>query len=136
MSKPKFFNVYGKAVDSNGKNHYVTIVGKLEQTRENTLVQETVSIEAKPRRFVDGVIMYPYKHLVRRLTLGLSICHPKDEFNKDEGIRIAKGRIERGETLGSLETTNVTMLTNDAIEAELIVKLNHVCQNIDDYISD
>jgi hypothetical protein len=68
--------------------------------------------------------------------LGASICHPSDKFDEQIGIDIAKKRIEKGEDLGVLETSNVTMLTEDAIMGEILVKLNHICETIDDYISD
>lgn len=135
-TRTKIFNVYGKAIDSKGEKHYVTIVGKFEQSRNREVVQEVVDVEVKPNTFVDGILTYQPKKMRRKLTLGLSICHPSDEFDEQKGVEIALGRINRGEDLGILETNNVTMLTDDAIEAELIVKLNHICENIDEYISD
>jgi hypothetical protein len=66
----------------------------------------------------------------------VSICHPLDKFDEEVGINIAKGRIERGQDLGQLETSNVTMLTEDAIMAEILVKLNHIVNNIDEYITE
>lgn len=132
--KTKYFNVYGKAVDSEGERHYVTIVGKFEQGRIKDVVQDVVPVEVKPNSFVDGILTYQKKRLKRKLTLGVSICHPKDEFDEEVGIKVAKGRIENGQDLGIIETNDVTMLTEDAIMAELIVKLNHVCENIDDFL--
>ena len=133
-TRTKIFNVYGKAIDSKGEKHYVTVVGKFEQTRNREVVQEVVDVEVKPNTFVDGILTYQPKKMRRKLTLGLSICHPSDEFDKQKGVEIALGRINRGEDLGILETNNVTMLTDDAIEAELIVKLNHICENIDEFL--
>lgn len=129
-----YYHVYGKAIDSDGVNHYVTVVGKLEQTRERSIVQEQVPVEVKPNSFVSGVLTYQPKILRRKLTLGVSICHPSDTFDEQVGIKVAKGRIERGEDLGSLVTNNITMLTEDAIMGELIVKLNHICENIDEFL--
>lgn len=133
-TRVKIFNVYGKAIDSKGEKHYVTIVGKFEQSRNREVVQEVVDVEIKPNTFVDGILTYQPKKMKRKLTLGLSICHPSDEFDEAKGVEIALGRINRGEDLGALETNNVTMLTDDAIEAELIVKLNHICENIDEFL--
>ena len=133
-TRVKIFNVYGKAIDSKGEKHYVTIVGKFEQSRNREVVQEVVDVEVKPNTFVDGILTYQPKKMKRKLTLGLSICHPSDEFDEAKGVEIALGRINRGEDLGALETNNVTMLTDDAIEAELIVKLNHICENIDEFL--
>jgi hypothetical protein len=98
-------------------------------------VQEVIPIEVKEGSFVDGVLSYPSNKLLKRkLTLGVSICHPHDTFDEQIGIDIAKKRIEKGETLGSLETSNVTMLTEDAIMGEILVKLQHICNTIDEWL--
>ena len=137
MAKIKYYSIWGKVKTKDKKTHYVTVVGKLEQTRERQMVTEKVPVEVKEGSFVDGVLMYPSNKLLsRKLTLGLSICHPLDEFDEEVGAEIAKKRIERGETLGSLETSNVTMLTEDAIMAELYVKLEHIIKSIEEYISE
>ena len=133
--KTKFYSMYASCEDSNGVKHTVTVVGKLEQTRERQMVQEVVPVEVKEGSFVDGVLTYPSNKLLsRKLTLGVSICHPHDIFDENIGIEIAKRRIKKGETLGSLETSDVTMLTEDAIMGEILVKLTHITSNIDDFL--
>lgn len=133
--KTKFYSMYQKVTDSKGEIHYVTVVGKFEQTRERELVQEIVPIEIKENSFVDGVLSYPSNKLLnRKLTLSMSICHPSDEFDEEVGVDIAKARIRKGETLGSIETKDVTMLTEDAIMAEIYVKLSYICNNIDSFL--
>ena len=135
--KVKYFSMYANCEDSKGEKHVVTVVGKFEQTRERQMVQEVVPVELKENSFVDGVLSYPSNKLLKRtLTLGVSICHPMDEFDEEVGKRIAKSRIEKGQTLGSIETNSVTMLTEDAIMAEIYVKLAHISDNIDEYISE
>jgi len=129
----KYFHVYGIA-KTGRKKHVVTVVGKFEQSRENTEVTEIVDVETKPTNFVKGELKYKVKQMKRRLTLGMSICHPSDTFDEEVGVEIAKARIEKGYDLGSLETTNVTMLTEDAIMAELVTKLNHVIENIEKFL--
>lgn len=136
MSRVKYYHAWAKATSSNGDEHYVTVVGKFEQSRKEKIVQDVVPVETKPNTIVDGILTYGVKNLNRKLTLGVSICHPLDKFDEEVGINIAKGRIARGQDLGQLETSNVTMLTEDAIMAEILVKLNHICQNIDEYISE
>lgn len=136
MAKEKFYHAWAKATSNNGDEHYVTVVGKFEQSRKEEIVQDVVPVETKPNTIVDGILTYGVKNLNRKLTLGVSICHPSDTFNEEIGINIAKGRINRGQDLGQIETSNVTMLTEDAIMAEILVKLNHICQNIDEYISE
>ena len=109
-------------------------MGKFEQSRKEKIVQDVVPVETKPNTIVDGILTYGVKNLNRKLTLGVSICHPLDKFDEEVGINIAKGRIARGQDLGQLETSNVTMLTDDAIMAEILVKLNHIVENIDDFL--
>ena len=134
--KVKFFHVYGKAKSEDGSTHIVTIVGKFEQSRNKEGVTEIVDVEAPHGGFVKGELKYEIKQMKRTLTLGMSICHPSDIFDEEVGVEIAKARIEKGYDLGKLETSNVTMLTEDAIMAELVTKLNYVCEHIDDYISE
>ena len=113
---------------------YVCKVANYYWMEYDAEIGEVVDVEIKPNTFVDGILTYQPKKMKRKLTLGLSICHPSDEFDEAKGVEIALGRINRGEDLGALETNNVTMLTDDAIEAELIVKLNHICENIDEFL--
>ena len=135
MSKRvRFFHVYGNAVDKNGEKHYVTVVGKLEQTRKKTEVTEKVDVETSFNSYVKGELKYNVKKLNRKLTLGVAICHPSDKFDEEVGVEIAKKRIEQGNDIGSIETSNVTMLTEDAVFGELMVKLNHILSNIDEYL--
>ena len=134
-NKVKYYSVYGIA-KTGRKKHVVTVVGKFEQSRGDTEVTEIVDVETKPNNFVKGELKYKVKQMKRKLTLGMSICHPSDTFDEEVGINIAKARIEKGYDLGSLETTNVTMLTEDAIMAELVTKLNYIIEHIEDYISE
>ncbi len=133
--KTKFYHIYGNAKDKNGIDHVVTVVGKYEQRRQKTEIKEDVQVETKPKCFVNGELRYSIKMLSRKLTLGVSICHPSDEFNEETGVEIAKSRIEKHQDLGTIMTNDVTMLTEDAIMAELLVKLQHITENIDEYIS-
>ena len=134
MNKEKYFHVYGKVKTEDGQDHVVTIVGEFKQSRESEIVHEVTSVETKPNSYVDGLLAYNVKNLKRRLTIGMSICHPYDKFDEEIGIKVAKSRIEKGDVLGTLETSDVTMLTKDAIMAELMVKLNHVMGHIDQYL--
>lgn len=134
MSRIKYFHLYGNATAEDGKNHIVTIVGKLVQSKKMTEFAETVPVEFRPGAFLDGELKFKRNIFNRKLTLGMSICHPLDTFDIEKGVEIAKARIERGESLGSLETSSVTMLTDDAVMAELLVKLNYVTEHIDDYL--
>ena len=132
--KTKFFSLYGNATAADGKNHIVTIVGKLETGRKVKEFKETIPVEFKEGAFIDGELKFERKVFTRKLTLGMSICHPSDVFDEVKGIEVAKARIENGDTLGSLETNSVTMLTDDAVLGEIFVKLAYVTENIDEYL--
>ena len=134
MTKIKYLHLYGNAVSKDGKNHVVTIVGKLVQSKKMTEFTESVPVEFKPGAYINGELKFKRNIFNRKLTLGMSICHPLDTFDVEKGVEIAKARIEKGEILGALETSNVTMLTEDAVQAELLVKLQYIIDNIDDYI--
>jgi hypothetical protein len=134
MSKIKYFHLYGNAEGADGKNHVITVVGKLEQGKKTVEFTENVPIEVKENSYVNGELKYSRRIMNRKLTIGASICHPLDRFDLEKGIEIAKARIEKGDDLGVLETTSVTMLTDDAIMAELLVKLQYMINNIDEYL--
>lgn len=134
--KTKYYHVFGRVKDKEGQEHVVTVVGKFEQTRNQEEVKEVVDVETLPNIYVKGDLTYKVKQLKRKLTLGVSICHPLDDFDEEVGVEIAKKRIENRQDVGSLETSNVTMLTEDAIIAELVTKLNWIMSNISDYISE
>lgn len=133
--KVKYYNLHNTCKDSNGEEHVVTVVGKFTQDYEPKEIKQEVPVEVKPGTIVKGELKYNKKTLHRTLTVGISICHPMDEFDEEFGVELAKARIERGEDAGKIETNDVTMLTEDAITAELLAKLTYVCSRINEYIS-
>ena len=132
--KTKFYHLYADAVDSQGEEHTVTIVGKFVQEYIQKPITENASVEIKPSHFVKGTLTFNRKTLHRSLTIGLAICNPSDEFNEEEGVRVAKSRIKRGDNLGIIETNSATMLTEDLILAEMLGKLTYVTSHIDKYL--
>jgi hypothetical protein len=133
--KEKFYHLYSQCKDSDGQTHYVTVVGKFTQNYVPKEITQNVPVEVKPGTLVNGKLTYNKRTLHRVLTIGISICHPLDEFDEEFGIELAKARIEKGEDAGTIETNDVTMLTEDAIMAELLTKLAYVTSNIDSYLS-
>lgn len=130
----KFYHVYGKVKTDDGEEHVVTVVGKLEQSRKPTEITEEMDVDTPNGGTVKGELKYKVKKLHRKLTLSMSICHPLDTFDEEVGVEVAKSRIKNGLVLGSIETNDVTMLTEDAIFAELMTKLNWIMDNIEDYL--
>lgn len=135
MAKLKYYHLWAEALDANGEKHYVTVVGKFEQNYVPKEISQEVPVEVKPGSVVKGKLTFNKRTLHRVLTVGVSICHPLDEFDEEFGVEIAKARIERGEDAGSIETNSVTMLTEDLIMAELLGKLSYIVENINDYIA-
>ena len=135
MSKLKYTSLWAVARDANGEEHYVTVVGKFTQNYVPKEIEQEVPVELKQGTFVKGKLTYNKRTLHRVLTVGVSICHPLDEFDEEFGVELAKARIERGQDAGTIETNDVTMLTDDLIMAELLGKLSYIVNHIDDYIA-
>ena len=134
MSKIKYYHLYAVAKDKDGAEHTVTVVGKFTQNYIPKPITQEVPVEVKPGTTVNGKLTFNKRTLHRTLTIGVSICHPADEFDEEFGVELAKARIERGQDAGKIETNNVTMITEDLIMAELLGKLSFICNNIDDYL--
>lgn len=134
MAKEKYFDIHADAIDSEGKKHVVTLVGEIKQgyIKENIVVDAPVVFGKSE---YNGKLSFNKKTFERTLTIGMSICHPDDVFDKEYGVHLAKKRIEEGKTLGSVKTNDVTMLTKDLVCMELLGKLMYVTQNIDKYIN-
>ena len=136
--KEKFYSMHGTAVDKNGEEHIVTIVGQYLKTKETDIVTENANkvlkINNYPNLFVDSAILSaPQTKTVRTLTYAFSICHPSDIFNEEIGVEIAKRRIKEF-PLGQMKTDMITTLCPDQIKWILFGELKHVMDNIDKYI--
>jgi hypothetical protein len=133
--KTKNYSLWAEAIDANGEKHIVTVVGKFTQNYVPKQITQEVPVEVKPGTYVNGKLTFNKRTLHRTLTLGVSICHPLDKFDEAFGVELAKARIERGQDAGTIETNDVTMLTEDLIMCEILGKLSFICNHIDDYIS-
>lgn len=138
----KFYHICGRAYDDDGKMHIVTVVGKVEQGSEKVDVKldaNDIPIFVNKNGYDiqanDISINFKDKRFSRKLEIGVSICHPLDKFSEETGVRIAKRRIKNGDIIGTLRTNDLSMLTKDGVYAELLVKLNHIKDNIEKYIS-
>ena len=138
----KFYHICGRAYDDDGKMHIVTVVGKVKQGSEKVDVKlDTdyipifVDRNGHEVKTNDISINFKDKRFSRKLEIGVSICHPLDKFSEETGVRIAKRRIKNGDIIGTLKTNDLSMLTQDGVYAELLVKLNHIKDNIEKYIS-
>jgi len=136
MAKEKFYSLYGKAVDKNGQEHYVTVVGKMTQTKETETTPVDIRLfEDGTARQLEGVVFEKKKVKTRTFEMAWAICDPRDKFDFNVGIELAKKRIERGQTIGTQTTHDVTMLNDDQCNMLVFVEVNHIVKNIDSYIN-
>lgn len=129
----KIYSIYGTAVDKDGQSHVVTVVGEYTTKKEVELKTSDVNVEVTEDKFVQGVITLPRKQMTRTLRYAYSICNPEDEFNAQEGVRLATKRIKKN-PLGELTTKYVTSLCKDQIEIILFGELKYIMKNIDKFI--
>ena len=134
MAKTKFYHLIADAVDSDGVKHKVTVVGKFEQRYIKKPVNKRHPFVDEHGKNVEATLVFNKRVIERTLTIGVAICNPTDRFSEEEGIKIAKKRIEEGKDAGKITTNSVTMLTKDLILMELLGKLNYITSNIDDYV--
>lgn len=128
--RTKYYSLFGEAIDSNGNSHIVTVVGEYTQFKEDFVEEMDVLTD-------EGVVcktLIPMKKQKRELKLAYSICHPDDVFDKEEGIKVAKRRLKRGNTIGELSSYNCTMLNQDQCEILVLVEVGHIIKHIDTYI--
>lgn len=133
-TKEKFMSVVGTATSADGQKHEITVVGRLVEGHMRVHNEEPVQVSNGHKTIANGILMYKKNTFFRQLTVGMSICHPDDEFSKEFGEHIAKKRIKHGDDRGSLMTHDVTMLTPDQVEATLNAKLAYYVANIDSII--
>lgn len=133
--KQKFYHLVGKAIDSNGLEHIVTIVGEYTKGTEEFTEVANVGVERKENNMVDGLLLFPNKRKVRRLRYAYSICHTDDlnRYDEELGVELAKRRIKNN-PLGELETTFKTSLCDGQIKLILFGELKHIMDNVDKFI--
>ena len=134
MAKNKYYSLSDSVTDANGQTHIITVVGELKNGKKYETVEETVPVQATQKSVVNGTLKFEYKRFHRELTVGYSVCHPTDNFDSEEGVRIAKGRINRGNNIGTLETASTMMLTEDMVMAILFTKLRYIKNHINKFI--
>lgn len=132
--KQKFYTMHGTAIDKNGEEHIVTMVGEYLQTKETEIVTELANNVLVGMEFKDDAILsVPVTKKVRILTYAFSICHPQDIYDEEIGVEIAKRRI-KDHPLGQLKTEMITTLCPDQVKFILFGELKYVMDNIDKFI--
>ena len=132
MSK-KIFSMHDTALDKEGVQHEVTIVGVYTNKNEHECKGKEVNIELEDGKIVQGFLTIPKKQRMRTLRYAYAICNPEDKFDEQEGIKIATKRTKTN-PLGELKTHFITSLCKDQIEHILQGELKYIINNIDKFI--
>ena len=128
--KEKQYVVSANAYCKEGKEHHVTIVGVYKRIKEKGVEV----IDEVDEAGVEISKIKKVKRYKRTFTMSYSICHPEDEYNEKIGIHIAMRRLKNGDTIGTLATSDLTMLNDDQCYAILTNEKIHITKNIDHYI--
>jgi len=133
-SKVKYYTKWGVGTDSQGKKHYVTVVGKMTRDKVKvSLPEETFVVDENGKRR-DAVLVVDYPQTVKNFTMARAICDPQDEFDEEYGVKLATRRIEEDKVIGTLSSSYVTMLNDDQCRGLVETEVEHICKNIDTYI--
>lgn len=133
MGKNKTYIKSLKMSCSDGIERVITVVGVYKQGREKMQVVENVQVEKREGCFVDGQITYPKTITTRKFTLGYAICNATDEFDEEEGKRIALRRIKTN-PIGSLNSLNFSMLNSEMCWLLVLNEIKHIADHIEKYL--
>ncbi len=133
MKKKEYF-VEGEVKDSNGDLRHIVLLGVLTQEKIIDIKEKIVEVPVNEKKSVNGVLTFPRKQTIRKLTYSFSICHPEDKYDVNQGLKIARRRIETN-PMGELETMYVTTLCDDQVKHILNGELQYIINNIDKFIN-
>lgn len=74
--KTRDYSLYKKVTDAEGHDHFITVVGRLVLSKEDTTVTLPAIVETENGKTINGTILHPLKRNRRELTMAYSICHP------------------------------------------------------------
>lgn len=126
-----------QAVDGNGCEHMITIVGEVTEGKEQISVVEPCEYRDNHGRVKDAMVMYDSKHFYRRLKYSYAICHSADmdHCSEDIGYEIALKRIKKNKLMGEMSTTLCTTLCEDQVSLILLTELLYIQEHIDEFIN-
>jgi len=133
--KEKVYHVVHTTTEMDGQERKIVVVGIFKQKKESELNKKYVAIKfANGKEDSDAELTFTTKKVVRTFTIGYSICHPSDvaEFNEEVGLSIALSRAKRY-PIGTITSTDVTMLNEDACMALLENEAKHIATHLDKY---
>ena len=126
----KIYTMTAPSIDKDGHTHMITLVGRYRKIREVHYVETNI----KQQNGLTKKILEPEKMIKREFAMGYSICHPEDEYDKTLGESIGLRRIDRGETIGTLASYDVTMLNPNQCSEIINYEMLRIVDNIDDFI--
>lgn len=131
--KEKVYSLHESAIDKNGKQHEVMVVGVCKQIKEWNRVYKKVQVPVNENKNIDGELSFLKPSIIRNLRYSFAICHSDDKFDEEVGKKLALKRAKKS-PMGELETKYITTLCPDQINLILFAELKHIVHNIDKYI--
>lgn len=127
----KTFTTHGTVTAKDGMLRHITVVGEYSQKREKRTRAFLANFDCIEGR--EGMVITEFTEKTRNFTMAYAICNPEDEFSESVGVSIAKSRIKRN-PIGTLTSTNCTMLNPDQCQTILENELRHISEHIEEYL--
>lgn len=131
MSKEYVKYVHSEFVDYEGKIHQFVVAGVSvpePMTKEGFLI----SLEADSDIYSDGGLFLKEYKPIKGLLIGVSVCSPKDEFNKELGEKIAYSKavnIKDVSTHTALYTPVPGLINDSVVTATLTNYAEYIKRN-------
>lgn len=121
----------GEFTDYRGELHKFVIAGVVRKCYPNSYA-ETYDYDAQQKE-----IFYGDRALEKCLSIGISICNPKDGYNEQIGKMQAEGRANvcrKPELCRQMFVTKSGMLSNEMVEAALEITAKAIVDNPGQFI--
>ena len=132
MKKKEYF-VEGEVKDANGDLRHIVLLGVLTQEKIIDIKEKVVNVPINDKKSVKGVLTFPRKQTIRKLVYSFAICHPDDKYDVNQGLSIARKRVDTN-PMGELETMYITTLCDDQVMHILNGELQYIINNIDKFV--
>ena len=133
MKKRKVVYRQGSFVDFAGRTRQYIVAAVSELLPNATEVYTSEGKYVTPTKFVvtevsEDEYVAIHNDVVKRVSLGFSVCNPEDTFNEELGKTIALGKAEKRPT-GVLYATKAGMINTDLVESLITQEMQHFENN-------
>ena len=133
MKKRKVVYRQGSFVDFAGRTRQYIVAAVSELLPNATEVYTSEGKYVTPTKFVvtevsEDEYVAIHNDVVKRVSLGFSVCNPEDTFNEELGKTIALGKAEK-RPAGVLYATTAGMINTDLVESLITQEMQHFENN-------